>query len=58
MIPNMAQKRITMLLIEGLSDKLKGLVKAHRPGSLDDTIGLVMDLEVIPFYRLILSMKA
>lgn len=51
MVPDMPQKRITMLFVEGPNDRLKGLVKAHRPNSLDDAIGLAMDLEVSAPYQ-------
>ena len=48
MVPNISQKRITIFFIEGLMDKLKALVKVHRPNSLDDAIGLALDLDVTP----------
>lgn len=49
MVPNMTEKRVTMLFVEGLNDKLKGLVKARRPNTLDDAIQLALDLDITPF---------
>ena len=40
-----------MLFVEGLSDRLRGLVKAHKPSTLHDAIGLALDLETTPPFQ-------
>ena len=51
MVPNMTERHVTMLFVEGLSDKLCGLVKAHKPSTLHETIGLALDLETAPPFQ-------
>lgn len=48
MVPDMTERRVTMLFVEGLSDRLHGLVKAHKLSTLHDAIGLALDLETTP----------
>lgn len=45
MVPKMAKNRVVMLFVEGLSEMLHGLVKAHKPKTLDDAIELALDLD-------------
>lgn len=49
MVPDMPQKRVTMFFVEGLSDKLKGFIKAHRLNTSDDALGFALDLEVTSY---------
>jgi len=51
MVPDMIEKRTIMLFVEGLNDKLKGLVKAHKPSTLDDAIELALDLDTTPSFH-------
>lgn len=51
MVPDMSERRVTMLFVEGLSDNLRGLVKAHKPSTLHDAIGLAIDLKVTPPFQ-------
>ena len=51
MVPDMTERRVTMLFVEGLSDGLRGLVKAHKPSTLHDAIGLALDLETTPPFQ-------
>lgn len=48
MVPDMTQKRSVMLFIEGLQDKLKGLVRAFQPATLKDAIDVTLRLDTTP----------
>lgn len=51
MVPDMSERRVTMLFVEGLSNRLRGLVKAHKPNTLHDAIGLALDLETTSSFQ-------
>lgn len=48
MAPKMLEKRVTMLFVEGLHDRMRGLVKAHKPKTLDEAIERALDLDTTP----------
>ncbi len=48
MVPDMYLSRCVMLFIEGLQDKLKGLVRAFRPTSLKEAIDVTFRLDTPP----------
>ncbi|KAH9319454.1 hypothetical protein KI387_021223, partial [Taxus chinensis] len=48
MVPKMPERRVVMLFIEGLHDRLRGLVKALRPTTLHDAIQTALNLETTP----------
>ena len=39
-----------MLFIEGLQDRLKGLVRAFQPATLKDAIDVTLRLDTTPIY--------
>ena len=50
MVPDMPQKRSVMLFIEGLQDKVKGLVRAFQQATLKDAIDVTLRLDTTPTY--------
>jgi hypothetical protein len=48
MVPDMSQSRCVMLFIEGLQDRLKGLVRAFRPATLKEAIDVTFRLDTPP----------
>ena len=45
MVPNMSEKRIVYLFLDGLEDSVKGLVKAFSPSTLQEAIKRSLYLE-------------
>jgi len=45
MVPDVTERRLIVLSVEGLSDSLKGLVRAFEPGSLQEAIKRALSLE-------------
>ena len=52
MVPDMPQKCSLMLFIEGLQDRLKGLVRAFQSATLKDAIDVTLRLDTTPTYPL------
>lgn len=48
MVPEMPDRCVVMLFIEGLHDKLWGLVKALKPKTLHEAIQITLDLDTSP----------
>ncbi|XP_059068173.1 uncharacterized protein LOC131858745 [Cryptomeria japonica] len=48
MVPDMPQRRSVMLFIEGLQDRLKGLVRAFQPATLKEAIEVTLRLDTVP----------
>ncbi|XP_059067585.1 uncharacterized protein LOC131858373 [Cryptomeria japonica] len=48
MVLEMPDRRVVMLFIEGLHERLRGLAKALRPGTLQEAIQLTLDLDTTP----------
>ncbi len=48
MVPDMTQKHSMMLFIEGLQDRLKGLVRAFQLATLKDAIDVTLKLDTTP----------
>ncbi|KAH9292872.1 hypothetical protein KI387_041945, partial [Taxus chinensis] len=51
MVPEMPEKRVVMLFIEGLHDRLRGFVKALKPRNLHEAIQTAMDLDTTPPFQ-------
>lgn len=45
MVPDVTERRLIVLFVEGLSEPLRGLVKALDPASLQDAIRRAFNLE-------------
>ena len=43
MVSDISMARLVLLYAEGLTKRLKGLVKAHKPATLNDVINLTRD---------------
>ncbi|XP_059075204.1 uncharacterized protein LOC131875180 [Cryptomeria japonica] len=48
MVPKMQDRCVVMLFIEGLHDRLRGLVKALKPKTLHEAIQTTLDLDTSP----------
>ncbi|KAH9292410.1 hypothetical protein KI387_042400 [Taxus chinensis] len=48
MVPEMPERQVVMLFIEGLHDRLRGLVKALKPTTLHEAIRTTLDLDTTP----------
>jgi len=50
MVPDMTDRRITMLFIEGLNSQIKPFVKVQRLANLEEAIDFSLDLDTTPVY--------
>ncbi|XP_057870180.1 uncharacterized protein LOC131076862 [Cryptomeria japonica] len=48
MVPEMLDRRVVILFIEGLHERYRGLVKALKPKTLQEDIQLTLDLDTSP----------
>ncbi|KAH9300755.1 hypothetical protein KI387_012338, partial [Taxus chinensis] len=51
MVPEMPERRVVMLFIKGLQDRLRGFVKALKPGTLHEAIQTALDLDTTPPFQ-------
>ena len=56
MVTDVSESRLTMLLIEALTEPLRGWVKAYKPPTLQDAISKARDLQdLVPNNRFLLK---
>ena len=49
MVSNVSMSRLVLLFTKGLTEPLRGLVKAHKPATLKEAMNLTRDLQnVLP----------
>ena len=57
MVPNMSEKMIVYLFLDGLEDFVKGLVKAFSPSTLQEAIKTSLQLETCVSMKLATNQK-